>query len=392
MDLGLVDEEIERGLQMTLGKRHGERVAYIAMRLGRCLGIHEDKLIRLTAAGLLHDIGALGSFRTHYGNSTLLKEHCLVGSVLAERLTWGVDLAPAIKYHHETPAAEYGVLGIPPEEVPLEARILSFADHLDLRMSRRRHDRGERDELRQWVCRNSGSLLFPEVADAFAQIAKIEAFWLDLEQPDLQKISLDLLVGPGNWRLPTAEDLELGFKDELAATFADLIDKKSLFTARHSRSVAETVRYLAECLGWDAKQQHDIYTAGLLHDLGKLSVPRKILDKQGPLNPQERDIIRTHTYYTHNLLIEAGFPNRIVEWAAHHHERLDGLGYPFALDVQRLDLGSRLMTIADMFAALTEDRPYRPALSSSEALEIIQRDAGSAVDGKLVQVARKNLL
>jgi len=77
LDLGLVDEEIERGLQLALGQRHGERVAYIAMRLGRWLGLDKKELVQVTIAGLLHDIGALGCFREYHGDPRILEKHCL---------------------------------------------------------------------------------------------------------------------------------------------------------------------------------------------------------------------------------------------------------------------------------------------------------------------------
>ncbi|WP_407314668.1 HD domain-containing phosphohydrolase [Desulfosporosinus sp. SB140] len=390
LDLSLVDEEIERGLQVALGQRHGERVAYIAMRLGRNLGLNKKDLVHLTLAGLLHDIGALGCFRTHYGNSKILNKHCLVGSAIVERFPSGAILAPAIKYHHETPSPTRSALRVPADEVPLMARILSLADQVDLRLPRRRHTRQERDEMLQWITRENGILFYPEVTVAFEQVAEKEAFWLDIEQSDLLQIALELLFG--KWHLPSVRELETGFTDELAATFADLIDQKSQFTARHSRSVAETVEHLASGLGWDEKQRHEIYVAGLLHDLGKLSIPKKILDKQGPLDASEVEVIRTHTYYTHRLLTEAGFPTQMVEWAAHHHERLDGRGYPFALTGKDVDVGARLMTIADMFAALTEDRPYRRAMSAGEALDIIQRGVGISVDAELVNLARQRLV
>ena len=390
LDLGLVDDEIEKGLQFALGQRHGERVAYIAMRLGRCLGLSKKDLVHVTVAGLLHDIGALGCFREYHGDPRILEKHCLEGALAVERFPSGAILASAIKYHHETPDPMHAALGAPSEEVPLIARILSLADKIDLRMLRKLHTRQERNEILKWVREKCGSLFYPEVAAAFEQVANKEAFWLDIEQPDLLQIALGLLCG--QWHLPATRELKTGFTDDLAATFADLIDQKSQFTARHSRSVAETVERLARGLDWQEDRLHEIYVAGLLHDLGKLSIPKKILDKPGPLNPDEMDIIRTHTYYTHRLLTEAGFPTRMAEWAAHHHERPDGQGYPFALKEKEIDEGSRLMTIADIFAALTEDRPYRAAMTPGEALALIQRGAGTMVDAHLVDVAKRVLV
>ena len=390
LDLGLINEEVERGLQVSLGERHGERVAYIAMRLGRALGLSKETLVHVTVAGLLHDIGALGNFTDYKGAPRILEKHCTTGATIVKRFPDGAILAPAIQYHHETPDPSQSALGAPAEKVPLIARILSLADQIDLRLKRRLSSRREREEILEWVTMETGTLFYPEVAAAFKEAARKEAFWLDIEQPDLLQIALGLLCG--QWQLPSARELESGFTDDLAATFADLIDQKSKFTARHSRSVAETVEHLARGLGWEDDRLHEIYVAGLLHDLGKLSVPRKILDKPGPLDSAEVEIIRTHTYYTHRLLTEAGFPTRMVEWAAHHHERLDGRGYPFALGDKDLDEGARLMAIADIFAALTEDRPYRGAMSTGEALALIQRGAGTMLDPGLIDLAKRTLV
>lgn len=390
LDLGLVDDEIEKGLQVALGQRHGERVAYIAMRLGRDLGLSKKDLVHLTVAGLLHDIGALGCFREYHGDRRIMEKHCLEGAFAVKRFPAGAIIARAIKYHHETPDPEHSALRAFPEEVPLMARILSLADKIDLRLKRRLSSHRERDEIIEWVTAETGTVFYPEVAAAFKRVVQKEAFWLDIEQPDLLQIALGLLCG--QWQLPATRELVIGFTDDLAITFADLIDQKSKFTARHSRSVAEIVERLARGLGWKQDRLHEIYIAGLLHDLGKLSIPKKILDKPGPLDQDEIDIIRTHTYYTHRLLTDAGFPTRMAEWAAHHHERLDGKGYPFALAGKEIDEGSRLMTIADIFAALTEDRPYRLAMTPSEAIAVIQRGAGTLVDPDLVDLAKRVLV
>ncbi|MDR3543399.1 MAG: HD domain-containing protein [Desulfosporosinus sp.] len=390
LDLGLVDEEIERGLLVSLGQRHGERVAYIAMRLGRALEFSKKELVQVTVAGLLHDIGAMGCFREYNGDPRILERHCLSGAAIVEDFPSGEVLTHAVKYHHETPDPKFSALRAPSEVVPIMARILSLADRIDLRLKRRLSSRRERDEILEWVSMETGRLFYPEVAVAFQRVAQKEAFWLDIEQADLLQIALGLLFG--KWLLPAMRELEIGFTDELAATFADLIDQKSQFTARHSRSVAETVKRLARSLGWNEERLHEIYVAGLLHDLGKLSIPKNILDKPGPLDPFEIEIVRTHPYYSHRLLMEAGFPTRMVEWASHHHERLDGKGYPFALAGKEIDEGSRLMAIADIFVALTEDRPYRPAMTPGDAIALIQRGAGTMVDAKLVEMASRVLL
>ncbi|GAB6173175.1 HD-GYP domain-containing protein [Paradesulfitobacterium aromaticivorans] len=389
LDLALVDEEFERGFQFHIGQKHGERVAYISLCLGKMMGLGQEDLLNLTVAGLLHDIGAIAEFRRCHGDPELMWEHSLVGASMVESFPAGEVLAPAIRYHHEVPASEHSATRVDPNEVSLFARILSLADRLDIMMERHVQNYQERERLVRWVTENSGRLVFPEPAEAFSRVAGREAFWLNLEQPDLPNIVLEQLEAQEITL--SGGELDQGFTDLLAEMFAGLVDQKSKFTARHSYVVAETVQELAAVVGWDREKQREIYLAGLLHDLGKLAVPNKILDKAGKLDAAELEIIRTHTYYTHRLLTEAGFPRDLVEWAAFHHERLDGLGYPFGVASTELTLGSRLMTIADIFAALTEERPYRQALSAGEALEILAQGAGTSVDAELLQVARQTL-
>ncbi|HVJ50780.1 HD domain-containing phosphohydrolase [Desulfitobacterium sp.] len=389
LDLALVDEEIEKGFHAPLGQRHGERVAYIALSLGKALKLSENDLIHVTMAGLLHDIGAVGGFRKFHGDSRLIREHCILGAEIVSPFPDGDILAPAIRYHHEAPDINHSALKKDPKEVPFFAKILGLADRIDVHLSRGMLTKAEKDNLIFWVKEHEGSLFFAEVVPAFIEIAQQEAFWLDLEQANLMQIAFEKLGVNGDF--PVSSPLEDQFTNILAHTFADLIDQKSAFTARHSQSVSETAERLAKVLGWEEKDIAEIRVAGLLHDLGKLSVPRRILDKPGHLDLDEIEVIRTHTYYTYRLLNEAGFPLHVVRWAAYHHERLDGQGYPFALTKADLDTGSRLMTIADIFAALTEERPYRKALSEGVALGILEKGNGTLVDPELMKVAWKAL-
>ena len=89
LDLALVDNEVEKGLQVALGQRHGERVAYIAMRLGRCLGFSKKDLVNVTVAGLLHDIGILGCFREYHGDLRIMKKHCIEGAIAVRAISFG---------------------------------------------------------------------------------------------------------------------------------------------------------------------------------------------------------------------------------------------------------------------------------------------------------------
>jgi len=392
LDLALIDEEIEKGLNIPIGLRHGERVGYLSLRVGIVLGLSHKELIQLLIAGLMHDIGAVGGFLKFHGSPYWVREHTLLGAEIIRRLPDGEILSQIVRHHHEAPHLPYGALKVEASQIDIKSKIIALADKVDVNLSRKVLNHEEREKLVTWVKNNEGKLFFSDVVPAFLEVAKTEALWLDLEHQDLLEVSLDLLFAREQvediW--PYSEGYD-SVTQVLVSTFADLIDQKSSYTAHHSRTVADTARKMAEGLGWEEDALKEIWIAGMVHDLGKLAVPQKILDKPGPLDPQEIEVIRTHTYYTYHLLAGAAFPRHIVQWAAYHHERLDGKGYPFGMDASKLDTGSRLMTIADIFTALTEDRPYRKALSPGEAMSIIQRGAGTTVDQDLVEKAKKIL-
>lgn len=136
-----------------------------------------------------------------------------------------------------------------------------------------------------------------------------------------------------------------------------------------------------------------IKIAGLLHDLGKLSIPNDILDKPGKLNEEEYMKMRSHTYYTKKILREIGGIDDIAEWAANHHEKLDGSGYPEGLKDKDLDSVSKLMAVCDMYQALTEDRPYRRGMSSKDAIDIIYKSVKlKKLDGEALDKLKEAII
>jgi HD-GYP domain-containing protein (c-di-GMP phosphodiesterase class II) len=164
--------------------------------------------------------------------------------------------------------------------------------------------------------------------------------------------------------------------DQLAGAFADVIDAKSPFTGSHSRRVSSIADALAGRLGVGASARVQVRRAGLLHDVGKLGVPNRILDKPGRLEPDELALVRRHPELALGIL--GGVPrfHEVAELAACHHERLDGTGYFRGLGAASLGVGARIIAVADVFEALTADRPYRPAMDTDSALSLMRRDAG----------------
>ena len=132
-------------------------------------------------------------------------------------------------------------------------------------------------------------------------------------------------------------------------------------------------------------------TAGYLHDLGKLAVPREIIEKRGPLTRSETSLLKSHSFYTHWIPRRIGGLETITNWASCHHERLNGQGYPFHYEGRQLSTGARAMAVADVFTAVTEDRPYRAGMTATSIIKLLMRMAeGAVLDGDIVRVLLDN--
>ncbi len=174
--------------------------------------------------------------------------------------------------------------------------------------------------------------------------------------------------------------------------FAAAIDAKDAYTKNHSHRVAKYSAAIARELGWDEHEVEGMYVAGYLHDVGKLAISNTLLNKVTPFTPEERAEIRKHSALSHNITAKIKFPWKNVEdivW--HHHERLDGGGYPDALAHESLSDGVRILTLADSFDAMTSQRPYREKMDVQSALGELRKNLESQFDNKIMLVFCKVL-
>lgn len=174
--------------------------------------------------------------------------------------------------------------------------------------------------------------------------------------------------------------------------FAAAIDAKDAYTQNHSYRVAKYSAAIARELGWSEHDIEGMYVAGYLHDVGKLAISNDLLNKVTPFTPEERAEIRKHSTLSHNITAKVKFPWRNVEdmvW--HHHERLDGGGYPDALAQDSLSEGVRILTLADSFDAMTSQRPYRKRMDVQSAIAELKRCLESQFDNRIMLVFCKVL-
>lgn len=177
----------------------------------------------------------------------------------------------------------------------------------------------------------------------------------------------------------------------LAITYAQNVDAKSQHTAEHSIGVANLSTHLAEACGMDEETCFKIEIAGLLHDLGKLEMPDKILECNGSLDNDDQAVMRHHSFITFQLLKNINGLEDIASWAGNHHEKLDGSGYPLGKTAQELDTASRIIAIADIFQALAQNRPYRLALPLATIMEYLQEEvAKGQIDAEIVGIIEQD--
>lgn len=332
-----------------------------------------------SAAPLRHRAAAIGNILKN--GDTIAQE------LIVSRCTRGADIARTLRFSEDVAEGIYRLdehwdgSGRPGRmsgsAIPLFARIALLAQVVDVF-----HGHAGKEAAIDEVKRRRGSWFDPELADAFADVARDPEFWRGLTSP-LIDARLSAL-GCAN----RARDVDEDYLDDIAAAFGQVIDAKSPYTAGHSTRVAELARGIGEEMGVPLFRRRWLYRAALLHDIGKLGVSNAILDKPGGLNDEEWASMRSHAAHTREILGRISVLADIAPVAAAHHERLDGKGYPLALKDQEIGRETRIITVCDFYDALTSDRPYRAAMSRAEALGIMEQSIGTAVDAGCFQALR----
>lgn len=366
---------------------HQQRVAYIAIQMGRQMGFSGPALLDLLNAAALHDIGLAGvehRIRTlHLGRLEDIGWHCAAGYELLRDNPLFAAVAAVVRYHHIAWAEGRGEES-DGQPVPLASHIIALADKVERAIDRELPVLQQAADITDQVVALAGPRFHPECAEAFREVSRPEAFWLDVSNERIYGVMLRQI----DWPVITLDESAVG---PIAELFARIVDAASQWTALHSAGVTATAVALAERLNFSPREIRLMRAAAYLHDLGKLSVPTSLLDKAGPMTPGERAVMNGHSYHTFRVLDTIGGFPQISEWAAFHHERLDGQGYPFRNAGDSLTLGSRIVAVADTFAATTEDRPYRPGMTLDESTVVLDRRvADGGLDGDVVATLKRH--
>jgi HD-GYP domain-containing protein (c-di-GMP phosphodiesterase class II) len=413
---------LSHALDITEGqpRGHAERTCLIGMRLGRQIGLGQEDLSALFYALLLKDAGCSSNsakVASLYGSADgavkrdrkttdhlrpaqslrhmlrniapgasplekaryirALVAHGSEGTreLTALRCERGADVARKLGMDEATAKAiaaldeHWDGRGYPDgaaaDEIPLLGRIVCLAQTAEVFWQL-----GGAAGACQVARGRRGKWFDPQLADALCACEHDDDFWFSLEQPRVAA-----------WEpVDRVETVDQPRLDRVAEAFAAVVDAKSPFTAAHSQGVARIALGLACLLDLDDRTRRDLYRAGLLHDIGKLGVSNRILDKPSRLDASEWREVRRHPLTSLQILRRVGALRGVARLSGLHHERLDGSGYYLGFDGTQLDLPARVLAVADVAEALSAERPYRAALAPDDVLAIMAREAGTKID------------
>jgi putative nucleotidyltransferase with HDIG domain len=322
-----------------------------------------DRFVRIVQIGLAQN----------KNNEELITLRCDRGASIVKKLGLGEAVADAVRHLDE----HWDGSGYPERFIgsrtPIFSRVMLVAQHLDVFST----ERGPQKAI-DVLLERSGTWFDPDLAQIASSLHRQGALWGDcLRDSDPEQTRRAVLeLEPGEHIQLAADEI-----DQVCEAFADVVDAKSPFTYRHSIGVATAALGIAQTLGLAEERVRFIRRAALLHDLGKLNVSNTILDKPGKPTEAEWRAIREHPAISRRILERVAAFDEIAVVAGQHHEKLDGSGYPDGITAEKLCLEARIIAVADVYGALSEDRPYRESLSLDTIVGIMSKDIPNKLDG-----------
>eukprot|EP00913_Durusdinium_trenchii_P028391 g26619.t1 len=294
---------------------------------------------------------------------------CDRGAQIARMLQLPEETAQAIYHLDEHWNGQGNPSRLAGSDIPLLSRICCLAQTVEVFYST-----SGLDAAYEVAHTRRGKWFDPELVDAMNAFRTEDPFWQQMSSSNL-RVHLGRYEPQDSLLLADDDCL-----DRVAEAFAAVVDAKSPWTFKHSTRVADIAVGTATVLGCNHEVLRDVRRAALLHDIGKLGVSNSILDKPGKPTDEEFAQIRKHPDFTQQILEQVAAFDRLADVAGAHHERLDGRGYHQRRDGQEIPFISRILTVADVFEAMTARRPYREAMSDEQAFEIMARQIGTSFD------------
>lgn len=311
-------------------------------------------------------------------NAEMIQLRCDRGAQIALKIGLGEPTARAIRHldeHWDGGGYPGSLRGT---EIPLASRIMALTQHLDAFAS-------EQSELAATTTlrERSGRWFDPELVKIVESLDRSRRLWSESDSDDQLRRVLDIA--------PESGGTSVAQIDNVCEAFAEVVDAKSSFTYRHSAGVTQAALKIAMQLGLSLERRKLVWRAALLHDVGKLGVSNSILDKPSKLNADEWSSVRMHPVNTQKILERIEPFAELAEVAGAHHEKLDGTGYPYGRTQDNLPLEARIIAVADVYGALSEERPYRAAMSNDEVFAIMVKDVPDKLDAVCFEALKGSL-
>ena len=361
-------------------ENHHERVAYLAYNIADELDYEEDDKNEILYASLLYDAGiVLMPERKADQERYLLKDMAaatlgMIGDV--PRFKGVCEIMKIADPETEEDDALFDA-----DKYKDFAEIVDLSDRVSAMLDPKDAALNQASDICNAVSELAGEAISNTVAEAFLRFAEKEYVWMEvLHQPEL------FLSYISDENTVTLDDMII-----LAKFMSRIIDFRSSYTAMHSSGVASTAVRLAEIMGMSEDECKMMMIAGYIHDIGKLKVPRSVLEKNDKLNDEEFNIVKEYAYYTNLLLKDVAGFEQIGRWASLHHEKLNGYGYPFRLKADDIPMGARIIAIADIFSAVAEIRAYRKGMTKEEVISTLKDNVeDGAMSGYIVDLLINN--
>lgn len=310
----------------------------------------------------------------------LVKSRCERGANIARQFGFNDVVASGIHSLDEHWNGQGRPDGLEGAAIPIGARIALLSQVADVF-----HAIGGPELSLTEVRHRAGTWFDPDLVTAFTHVAGHGRLWTLLDSGHVERHVRDL---EPEARVILIDEDKL---DTITNGLAEVVDAKSPFTSGHSHRVASYVDAIAARKGFDDAKRRWLKRGALLHDIGKLGVSNGILDKPGSLTPEEWTAVREHARFSEEIIARIPALADIASIAGAHHERLDGKGYPRGISGEAIRLETRIITVADIFDALTANRPYRGPMPVEKALAIMNEMRRVAIDAECLEALTVSL-
>lgn len=378
LDIFKIKQEILSRLDESLAT-HGEEVSYIVYKLAKELNYSDEYARTLAVISSMHDIGA---YQTNYKNNIKdfeiinTEQHSAYSYSIIKNMDINLDLASIVLYHHHNYEDRFKYIdGI---EIHQDTFLLSLADKVSILCNLSNYNKEKIISGLNYLSNRQFKQIHIDSIHKLVNEKLIDKIINKTYREELYEIFIDYKL---------SERRLINYASILPIT----INFFSIQTAMHIVSVRSISEKICDILNVDKSYKKDISFGASFHDLGKSYTPVSILKKKGKLTQEEFEIIKRHAIDTENILIKSGIDESIIRLASNHHEKLNGSGYPKGLTSNNLSIGDRIITIADIFCALTEKRYYKEELNEYKVISILNDMVNkNEIDNDIVQIVRDN--